>query len=64
MALDIDGASIGYDQGNMISTLNHVHNNCVQSAKNALRANIANLRNLQTTLWIIWNTMLRKFVKD
>ena len=52
MALDISGASIGYDEGNMISTLNHVHNNCVQFAKNALRANIATLRTEVHACWV------------
>ena len=52
MALNIDGASIGYDENQMASTLNHVHNNCVIATKNALRANLAQLRQEVHACWV------------
>ena len=37
MALNIEGATIGFDANNLQSTLNHIQNNCVNNAKNALK---------------------------
>lgn len=52
MALNIEGAKIGYDENNMNATLNHVHNDCVIYAKNALRQNLATLRDELHACWI------------
>lgn len=52
MALNIEGASIGYDEGNMVTTLNNVHQNCVERAKTALRTNIATLRDEVHACWV------------
>lgn len=52
MALGIEGATIGYDEGNMVSTLNHVHNDCVVTAKNALRNNLSTLRSEVHACWV------------
>ena len=40
MALTIETASIGYDANNLRSTLNNIHNNCVESTKSALKTNL------------------------
>lgn len=52
MALTIEGASHGYDENNMVTTLEHVHNNCVQEAKTALRNNLAQLNNSVNDCWV------------
>lgn len=52
MALNIEGASVGYDENSMNSTLNHVHNDCVVSAKNALRQNLSTLRDAVHACWV------------
>ena len=52
MALTIEGASIGYDENQMMTTLSNVHNNCVISTKNALRNNLAQLRDSVHACWV------------
>ena len=52
MALNIEGASIGYDETNMVATLNNVHNNCVLTAERALRNNLAGLRDEVHLCWV------------
>lgn len=52
MALNISGATIGYDENSMTQTLNHVHNDCVVTAKNALRQNLATLRDEVHACWV------------
>lgn len=52
MALSIDGATIGYDQNQMITTLNNVHNNCINRTKTALRTNLAQLRDEVHACWV------------
>lgn len=52
MALSIEGASIGYDEVNMNSTLTKVHNDCVQYAKNALKNNLSNLNTELNACWV------------
>lgn len=44
MALTIENASIGYDANNLRSTLNNIHNNCVETTKSALKTNLDELR--------------------
>ena len=52
MALGIDGATIGYDQNQMLATLNNVHNNCVNRTKTALRTNLEQLRLEVHACWV------------
>lgn len=52
MALNIEGATIGYDENSMTATLNHVHNDCVVTAKNALRQNLSTLRDEVHACWV------------
>lgn len=52
MALGIDGASIGYDQNNMQSTLNRIENDCVNQAKQSLRNQISQLRDEVHNCWV------------
>ena len=52
MALNIDGATIGYDANSMATTLDHIHNNCVVEAQNSLRTNMATLRESVHACWV------------
>lgn len=52
MALTIEGATIGYDENSMRTTLNNVHNDCVTAAKNALRSNLSTLREEVHACWV------------
>lgn len=52
MALTIEGAQVGYDANNMQSTLNHIHNNCVEHTKSTLRTNLDTLRTSIDTCWV------------
>lgn len=52
MALTIENASFGYDANNLQSTLNNIHNNCVESTKSALRTNLDELRTAIDNCWV------------
>lgn len=52
MSLTIENATHGYDNSNMKSTLEHVHNDCVQHAKDAMRLNIEGLRKDVRACWV------------
>lgn len=52
MALTIEGAQIGYDANNMQSTLNNIHNNCVERTKTALKTNLDTLRTSVDACWV------------
>lgn len=52
MALNMEGASIGYDENQMMATLSNVHNNCVIATKSALRTNLAQLRDEVHACWV------------
>ncbi len=52
MALNIEGATIGYDENSMATTLNHVHNDCIIHTKNGLKNNLANLRTSVHAVWV------------
>lgn len=52
MSLTIENATHGYDNSNVLSTLEHVHNDCVQHAKDQLRANIEGLRTEVHACWV------------
>ena len=52
MALTIENASIGYDANNLQSTLNNIHNNCVESTKTALKTNLDELRIAIDECWV------------
>lgn len=52
MALNIEGATVGYDENNMVSTLNHVHNDCVVAAKTALKNNLSKLNDTVNACWV------------
>ena len=52
MALNIENASIGYDEGSMVTTLNNVHQNCVVQAKTALRTRLDGLRQEVHACWV------------
>ena len=52
MALTIENASIGYDANNLQSTLNNIHNNCVESTKTALKTNLDELRTAIDECWV------------
>lgn len=52
MALNIEGATIGFDANNLQSTLNHIQNNCVNNAKNALKRNMDTLRSAVDDCWV------------
>lgn len=52
MALNIEGATIGYDENNMTRTLNNVHNNCVEQAKKGLRTNLSELNSSVNRCWV------------
>ena len=52
MALTIETASIGYDANNLQSTLNSIHNNCVESTKSALKTNLDELRTAIDNCWV------------
>ena len=52
MALNLEGATIGYDENTMASTLDHIHNNCVIKAQNELRKNLSTLRDSVHACWV------------
>lgn len=52
MALTIETATIGYDANNLQSTLNHIHNNCVESTKSVLKTNLDELRTAVDQCWV------------
>ncbi len=52
MALNLDGATIGYDENTMAATLDHIHNNCVIKAQNELRKNLSTLRDSVHACWV------------
>ena len=52
MALNIEGASIGFNENQMITTLNNVHHNCVELTKGALRMSLGTLRDSVNECWV------------
>ena len=52
MALNIEGATIGFDANNLQSTLNHIHNNCVVNAQNSFKRNMDTLRTAVDECWV------------
>ena len=52
MALTIENATIGRDANNLQSTLNHIHNNCVETTKSALKTNLDELRTAVDNCWV------------
>ena len=52
MGLNIEGASIGYDEGSMNATLQHVENDCINQTKEQLRNRLAQLRDEVNACWV------------
>lgn len=52
MGLTIEGASIGYDSNAKTTTLNNIHNNCVEHTKSALRTQLDTLRTAVNACWV------------
>ena len=52
MALEIEGASIGYDSNNLQSTLMDIHTDCIIKAQNELRTNLKDLNDALNECWV------------
>lgn len=50
--LTIENATIGYDQNNLATTLDHIHNDCVERAKTEMRTQLDTLRTEVHACWV------------